>query len=103
MAEITTVTLNQLNALTRGSAVSATRNNADASAAQALNNTAAKVVVSQVSSNTVTLTNPQSRQSVQLPANVLANLGNIKAGQSFELVGIANKANTYALIPSACC
>jgi hypothetical protein len=101
MAEITTVTLNQLNALTRGSAPSATRNNADANAAQILNNTAAKVVVSQVSSNTVTLTNQQSRQSVQLPANVLANLGNIKAGQAFELVGIANKANTYALIPSA--
>jgi hypothetical protein len=101
MAEITTVTLNQLNALTRGSEVSATRNNADANNTQSLSNTAAKVVVSQVSSTTVTLTNPQNKQSVQLPANVLANLGNIRAGQSFELVGIANKANTYALIPIA--
>jgi hypothetical protein len=101
MAEITTVTLNQLNALTRGSELSATRNNSNTSNTETPNNAAAKVVVSQVSSNTVTLTNPQSKQSVQLPANVLANLGNIKAGQSFELVGIANKPNTYALIPVA--
>jgi hypothetical protein len=101
MAEITTVTLNQLNALTRGSEVSATRNNTDAGNAQILNNTAAKVVVSQISSTTVTLTNPQNKQSVQLPVNVLANLGNIKAGQSFELVGIKSKANIYALIPIA--
>jgi hypothetical protein len=101
MADITTVTLNQLNALTRGSELSATRNNANTSNANTPNNAAAKVVVSQVSSNTVTLTNLQSKQSVQLPANVLANLGNIKAGQSFELVGIANKPNTYALIPVA--
>ena len=101
MAEITTVTLNQLNALTRGSEVSATRNNTDAGNAQILNNTAAKVVVSQISSTTVTLTNPQNKQSVQLPVNVLANLGNIRAGQSFELVGINGKANIYALIPIA--
>jgi hypothetical protein len=101
MAEITTVTLNQLNTLTRGSELSATRNNSNTSNTETPNNAAAKVVVSQVSSNTVTLTNPQSKQSVQLPANVLANLGNIKAGQSFELVGIVNKPNTYALIPVA--
>jgi len=99
MAEITTVTLNQLNALTRGSEVSATRNNVDANNPQALNSVAAKVVISQVSPTTITLTNPQNRQSVQLPANLLVNLGNIKAGQSFELVSIANKPNTYALIP----
>jgi hypothetical protein len=101
MPEITTVTLNQLNALTRGSEVSATRSNTDANNTQAINNPAAKVLISQVSANTVTLTNPQNKQSVQLPAKVLANLGNIRAGQSFELISIANKANTYALISGA--
>ena len=101
MPEITTVTLNQLNNLTRGSDASAARNNSDANNAQTLNSVAAKVVVSQVSSNTITLTNPQNKQSVQLPASVLANLGNLKAGQSFELISIANKPNTYALIPVA--
>ena len=99
MAEITTVTLNQLNALTRGSEVSAVKNNTSANTPQTLNNVAANVVVSQVNAKTVTLTNPQNKQSVQLPANVLSSLGNVKAGQSFELVSIPNKPNTYALIP----
>ena len=101
MPDITTVTLNQINALTRGSEASAARNNIDANNAQILNSVAAKVVVSQVSSNTITLTNPQNKQSVQIPASVLANLGNLKAGQSLELISIANKPNTYALIPVA--
>jgi len=101
MAEITTVTLNQLNALTRGSETSAVRSNVSANNPQTLNDVAAKVVISQVSPNTVTLTNPQTRQSVQLPAAALANLGNIKTGQALELVNVANKPNTYALIPAA--
>ncbi len=101
MAEITTVTLNQLNALTRGSENSAVRSSASASNLQTLNDAVAKVVVSQVSSNTVTLTNPQTRQSVQLPAVALANLGNIKTGQALELVNVANKPNIYTLIPVA--
>ena len=101
MPEITTVTLNQLNALTRGSEPSAVRNNVSANNAQALNDAATKIVVSQVSPNTVTLTNPQTRQSVQLPAAALANLGNIKTGQALELVNVANKPNIYALIPVA--
>ncbi|MFT6331198.1 MAG: hypothetical protein ACJAYN_003148 [Bermanella sp.] len=100
MPEITTVTLNQLNALTRGSEASVARNNIDTNNAQTLNSVAAKVVVSQVSSNTITLTNPQTKQSVQIPASVLANVGNLKAGQSFELISIANKPNAYALIPA---
>lgn len=101
MADITTVTLNQLNALTRGSETSAVRSNVNVNNPQALNEVAAKVVISQVSPNTVTLTNPQTRQSVQLPAAVLANLGNMKTGQALELVNVANKPNTYALIPAA--
>ncbi|AEP30597.1 flagellar hook-length control protein FliK [Brumicola nitratireducens] len=101
MAEITTVTLNQLNALTRGSETSAVRSNTSANNPQTLNDVAAKVVISQVSPNTVTLTNPQTRQSVQLPAAALANLGNMKTGQALELVNVANKPNTYALIPAA--
>jgi hypothetical protein len=101
MADITTVTLNQLNALTRGSENTAVRSNVSANNSQALNDSVAKVVVSQVSPNTVTLTNPQTRQSVQLPAAALANLGNIKTGQALELVNVANKPNTYALIPVA--
>lgn len=101
MPEITTVTLNQLNALTRGSEPPAVRNNVSANNAQALNDAATKIVVSQVSPNTVTLTNPQTRQSVQLPAAALANLGNIKTGQALELVNVANKPNIYALIPVA--
>ncbi|MFQ3248862.1 MAG: hypothetical protein ACI9O6_000666 [Glaciecola sp.] len=101
MAEITTVTLNQLSSLTRGSEVSAVKNNTSANTPQPLNNVAASVVVSQVNSKTVTLTNPQNKQSVELPASALSNLGNVKTGQSFELVGIPNKPNTYALIPLA--
>lgn len=101
MADITTVTLNQLNALTRGSETSAVRSNVSANNSQTLNEVAAKVVISQVSPNTVTLTNPQTRQSVQLPAAALANLGNIKTGQALELVNVANKPNTYALVPIA--
>lgn len=101
MPEITTVTLNQLNALTRGSEPPAVRNNVSANNAQALNDAATKIVVSQVSPNTVTLTNPQTRQSVQLPAAALANLGNIKTGRALELVNVANKPNTYTLIPAA--
>jgi len=60
MAEITTVTLNQLNALTVGSEVSATRNNVDANNPQALNSVAAKVVISQVSPTTITF-NPTTK------------------------------------------
>ncbi|WP_412971491.1 flagellar hook-length control protein FliK [Glaciecola sp. MF2-115] len=101
MAEITTVTLNQLSSLTRGSEVTAVKNNTSANTPQPLNNVAASVVVSQVNSKTVTLTNPQNKQSVELPASALRNLGNVKTGQSFELVGIPNKPNTYALIPLA--
>ena len=101
MAEITTVTLNQLNALTRGSENAAVRSNVSASNPQTLNDAVARVVVSQVSPNTVTLTNPQTRQSVQLPAAALANLGNIKIGQALELVNVANKPNIYTLIPAA--
>ena len=98
MPEITTVTLNQLNALTRGSESAAVRNN---TSGQTLANSSASVVVSQVLANTITLTNPQNKQSVQLPASALSNLGNIKTGQSFELVNVPNKANIYALIPAA--
>jgi hypothetical protein len=100
MAEITTVTLNQLNSLTRGAEVSAVQNNTSANNPQSVNSVVANVVVSQVSAKTVTLTNPQNKQSVELPANVLSSLGNVKAGQSFELVSIPNKPNTYALVPA---
>jgi hypothetical protein len=101
MPEITTVALNQLNALTRGSEAPVARNNIDTNNPQTIDSVAAKVVVSQVSSNTITLTNPQNKQSVQIPASMLANLGNLKAGQSFKLISVANKPNTYALIPVA--
>ncbi|MFT5543595.1 MAG: hypothetical protein ACI96N_002804 [Arenicella sp.] len=97
MPEITTVTLNQLNALTRGGLADGLSNSSSLTASAL----AAKVVVSQVSGNTVTFTNPQTKQSADLPASSLNNLGSIKSGQTFELLSIPNKANTYVLIPTS--
>lgn len=102
MPEITTVTLNQLNALTRSSesaTLNASKGSAINLASELSGSIATRVTVTQVSANTITLSNPQTKQSVQIPSAVLTALGSLKAGQAFDLVNVPNKTNTYALVP----
>ncbi|MDT0627717.1 flagellar hook-length control protein FliK [Alteromonas sp. W364] len=103
MSDLNPVT-NQTNALARGSENTAVGARDSGNQSSLAVNNAIRVVVTQVTTNTVTLSNQQNKQSLQLSTKSLSqtlDTANIKQGQVFDLVKLPNKANTYALVASA--
>jgi hypothetical protein len=103
MSDLNPVT-NQTNALARGSENTAVGARDSGNQSGLAVNNAIRVVVTQVTPNTVTLSNQQNKQSLQLSTKSLSqtlDTANIKQGQVFDLVKLPNKANTYALVTSA--
>ena len=103
MSDLNPVT-NQTNSLARGSESTPVGSRDSGNQSNLAVNNAIRVVVTQVTANTVTLSNQQNKQSLQISTKSLSqnlDASNIKQGQVFDLIKLPNKASTYALVASA--